>query len=190
MNKSFGILAILSLGILSLSTAAVASETDTVPELRAIERDSAFKPHVGLQFGLVNPDGPKDSNLTFGAELGFQPIIPIGAVLELSYAGFSDAASNDFSRLKLLAKGTFNFGGDIPVIKHSYLGLGVGPMVERTPGDTDIALGIMPFVGADIPLSGEVDPGEFSLGANVRYLFSSTGAPDSFGVSSVLKYWY
>jgi len=152
-----------------------------------------WRPHVGLIAGIANHEGSTfDSAFEYGVDVGFQPYVPFGLGLELSTAtsevdvGIFD---EELVRTKLLAKGTYNFGGGIPVIKHSYVGLAIGPMLESLAGDDELYIGTAPMLGFDIPLR-EKSHDYLSLGLNARYLISSSGSPDAFTVNGMMKYWF
>jgi hypothetical protein len=85
-------------------------------------------------------------------------------------------------------KGTYNFGGTTPVIKDSFVGVGVGPVIKND--GTDIA--IAPLAGFDIPLKEETNHERdfYSLGLHAKYMFVSSSDPKELSVNAALKYWY
>jgi hypothetical protein len=158
---------------------------------RALESESELKPHLGLLLGLSNPEGAYSSGAELGLTMGYQFYIPYSLGFELSTVG-NEASSDsaELRRTKALAQLTYNFAGNIPVISKSYVGLGMGPMLESFRGDDDFVWGVMPVVGFDIPLmSGKIE-NVFSLGANARYLISSSGLPNVFSTNVAAKYWF
>lgn len=161
-------------------------------EQRPVEVKSEYKPHVGLLAGLATPEGNYQSSTEYGITLGYQPYIPFGLGLELSSArsdvdGGSDAF--DLQRTKLLVQGTYNFGGNMPIINKSYVGVSVGPMIESVADDDNLELGVMPTVGFDYPFA--LDNGrDISAGLNARYLVSSSGQPNTFSINAMAKYWF
>ncbi len=150
------------------------------------------KPHVGLLAGVTDAEGGYDAGAEYGLDIGYEPIAPLGLGLELSSGNSElDEAGQDIDlqRTKLLAKANYNFGGTIPVIRESYVGLGIGPMLESIAGSDRVYLGVMPQAGFDIPLSSRASK-YLSAGLNARYLISSSGNPDAFAFNGQLKYWF
>lgn len=142
--------------------------------------------HVGLVFGVGSPEGDYETAPEYGVDVGLQPITPLSLGAELTFSkNDNDAKTDDLQRTTLLFKGAYNFGGDIPVIKDSYIGLGVGPVFKED--ETGIASA--PIIGFDIPLKN-VDHYFLSLGASARYLVVSGSDPDTFSANAVIKYWY
>ncbi len=179
-----------------LSFVAVADDTDysagsVISEPRAVGADSELKPHFGLLLGLSNPEGSYSSGAEYGLSVGYQFYIPYSLVFELSTTG-NDAASDsaDLRRTKAIAQLSYNFAGNIPVISHSYVGLGIGPMLESFRDDDEVVLGVMPVIGFDIPIGSEKSGKHFSLGGNARYLVSSSGLPNVFSTNVAAKYWF
>ncbi len=166
------------------------AQSDTTPELRTVQQDSEFKPHVGLGVGVGNPEGSLDAGGNYTLEAGFQPIIPISFIGEYGVETYDTASSDKLVRNRLLMKANYNFGGTIPIIRYAYVGLGLGPMWEDTNGDDGLALAIMPQAGFDYPLRKIIDQSPLTLGANVSQLFTTSDNPDVFAVKGVVKYWY
>jgi hypothetical protein len=146
------------------------------------------KPHMGLLAGVAHPEG-YNSSAEYGVDMGFQPYVPFGAGVELSSATSSLTNAADLTRTKLLVKGAYNFGGGVPVIKDSYVGVGVGPMLESYGGSTEVAVGFMPYVGFDVPLQKKAHE-YMTAGLAARYLATTSGGPDAFSVNGALKYWF
>ena len=161
-----------------------------ISEPRAVASDSELKPHLGMLLGLSNPEGAYSSGTELGVTLGYQFYIPYSMGFELSTVGNEASTdSAELRRTKVLAQLTYNFAGNIPVISKSYVGLGMGPMLESFRGDDDVVWGVMPVVGFDIPLGrGKME--NFSLGGNARYLVSSSGLPNVFSTNVAAKYWF
>ena len=189
-------LAIIS-SITTISMAAIAQEEanpaagSIIAEPRALETESELKPHLGFMLGLSNPEGSYSTGAEIGLTLGYQFYIPYSLVFELSTNG-NDASgdSAELRRTKAIAQFSYNFAGNIPVISKSYVGLGVGPMIESLRGDDDVVLGVMPVIGFDIPLGGGKTENNFTLGGNARYLISSSGLPNVFSTNVAAKYWF
>lgn len=159
---------------------------------KPVEFQSEFKPHVGLLTGLANPEGNYRSSAEYGITVGYQPYIPFGLGLELSstYSNVSSGPEQyDLQRTKLLVQGTYNFGGSVPIINKSYVGVAVGPMLESVNSDDSWVIGTMPTVGFDYPFA--LNNGkDISAGLNARYLVSSSGEPNTFSVNAMAKYWF
>ena len=144
---------------------------------------SAYRIHMGLTAGMNNPNGDAESSPEYGINVGFQPYIPFGLGAEFTT---SELDNSNVNRTNLLVRGTYNFGGDIPVLKSSYIGLLTGPMFQSQNGETEWSAG--PTVGFDIPLQ-EKSSDFLSLGLTAKYLYT-TDVQDSFSAGLALKYWY
>lgn len=165
---------------------------NAIVETRPVITESELKPHVGLLTGLATPEGSYRSGAEYGVTLGYQPYIPFGVGLELSTSQSNPSEGPDsleLQRTKILAQGAYNFGGNIPVLSKSYIGIAVGPMLETINNDDNWVIGTMPTAGFDIPFTLE-DGKDLSLGLNARYLVSSSGAPNTFSLNAMAKYWF
>lgn len=163
------------------------AQSETLPSVRAVANPSQYKPHVGIMAGASNPEGAFDADTEYGIEVGLQPVIPFSYAIELSHAEYEDTDSPfnpEATRTKLLFRGSYNFGGNIPLLNWSHIDLAAGPMYEDGADDDEIAFGLMPSVGFDIPI------GNFTAGASARYLISSGSLEDTFTVAGVVKYWF
>ncbi len=153
---------------------------------------SDWKPHIGAMIGMANPEGNFDSAFQYGIDIGFQPYIPFGAGIEIS-TGQSDRDNNgrheNLRRTQALARATYNFGGTIPVIRHSYFGGALGPVIDSNSPYEGVHLGVAPLIGFDIPLR-EVTQKSLSLGMNAKYIFVNDAAPDTFALNGIVKYWF
>lgn len=188
-------IAILALAIASVcihvKTAAAAEppSTSTLPEPRAIREPSEMKPHVGLQLGMTNPEGSFHSAAEYALDVGFQPYIPFGMSMELSHSETDrEGVVDTIKRTTVMAKGTYNFGGEIDFIKYCYVGAGVGASL----GEAKALLVSAPLVGFDIPLAGLVreEAGKLSLGALAKYAFYEGSSPDTLSMNGMVKYWF
>jgi hypothetical protein len=138
--------------------------------------------HVGLLSGISSPNGGANSSAQFGADVGYQPYANIGAGLEASTAKLDDATKRQ--RTAVLAKSQYVMGGDVPVLKDSYLGAAAGPLFLSNV----VRWGVAPMAGFDIPLSSSSH--DFvSLGLNAKYLFVNK-TPNAFLTAAALKYWF
>lgn len=162
----------------------------TFPKPAPVTTDAAYQPHVGIIAGHSMPEGSYRSNVEYGIDVGYQPYIPFGLGLEVSQATYEgDGPNPEVIRTKALVKASYNMGGNTVIIKDSYVGLGVGPMIERADADTNVYVGFMPNLGFDIPIGNQVE-NKFSLGGNARYLVSSSDTPDVFSLNGVAKFWF
>lgn len=161
--------------------------TSTFPLPTKVEDKAQWKPHVGIMAGSKTPEGSQyDSAAELGVDVGFQPFIPFGVGAELTTANNeANDARDDLDRTTLLLRGTYNFGGNTPVIRDSFIGFAIGAVFK--PDGTEAASA--PMLGFDIPLK---DSSRYyvSLGANAKYLITSGSEPDSLSVNGIVKYWY
>lgn len=164
---------------------------DTLPRPRPVSGPGELKPSVGVLGGFTAPDSNDyRSSIEYGIEAAFQPYFPFTVGLELSQADYDgDGDLPDIERTKVLVKGAYNMGGTVPVIRHSYVGFGLGPLIDR--GDANVTyFGFMPNFGFDIPVAQQQDQ-NLTVGANARYLISSAEAnPDALSLNGVVKYWF
>lgn len=186
---------LLALAVLSASVASFAQMSDnekerasaklegTLPEPGAVTDKSMYKIHMGLTAGMSNPNGDVDSSPEYGINVGFQPYIPFGLGAEVTT---TEMDNSQLQRTNLLARGTYNFGGDIPVLKSTYVGVLTGPMFQNENQDTEWSVG--PTAGFDIPLQDKTSD-FLSLGLAAKYLYT-TNVQDSFSAGVALKYWY
>ncbi|NCN95203.1 MAG: hypothetical protein GW917_00605 [Bdellovibrionales bacterium] len=161
----------------------------SLPEVRAVEVREEFEPHIAALVGVSNPEGSFDTGAEYGVDVGFQPVIPFGAGMEVSQAIYNANAGDDFKRTSFLLKGTYNFGGNLMILRDSYVGLATGLLVEDIGPTTNTYGGLMPNLGFDIK-TFKVDQDWVSLGANARYLMTASDSPDVFAINGVMKYWF
>lgn len=171
---------VFSLAVAGVSHAADPAPSSTFPRPHEVTMAEEWRPHVGLLAGVTNPEGDQGSFGSYGLEIGYQPVIPFGLGLE-----FNSTQNDDFKRMDLLARGTYNLGGTIPVIRYSYVGVGLGPVFLSDGAELVAA----PIIGFDIPLR-ELERSSLSLGLNAKYEFISSSVANVFAMSGVLKYWY
>lgn len=159
--------------------------TTTMPDMSR-EGLSAQKWHAGVLSGISASNKNEISNSpSFGVGVGYQPTEHFGAGLEAFTARQDDA--NDFQRTTALMNGTYRLGGDIPVIKSSYVGAGVGPIFISNK----VRWAGAPMVGFDIPLNNK--PSDYlSLGLNAKYIFTTdnTDTPHELASALALNYWF
>lgn len=173
------------------SLSAVAAEDDSgyLSMRKPNMFTSEYKPHVGLLAGAVMPeDSDGDDETNIGLDIGYAPTKE-NFTLGLEY-GFSQVGSGDAEEdvHTALLKAGYTFGGDTTFIKHSWVALGVGALINE-----DDTLGVAaPMVGFDIPVS-DMDKEYITLGANARYNFVEEQGDlenDSLTVNGAVKYWY
>lgn len=153
----------------------------SLPEPTPVENKDQYKIHMGLTAGVSSPRGDAESSPEFGINVGFQPYVPFGLGAEVITAELDDTG---VQRTSVLARGTYNFGGDIPVLRSSYLGVTTGPMF--VDGNTEWSVG--PLAGFDIPLQNQTS-NFLSLGLQAKYLWT-TESQDALSAGVALKYWY
>ncbi len=152
-----------------------------------------MKPHLGLMAGVADPEASFKSVWEYGIDVGFQPITPIGFAVELSGVQtdrMHGPQHQKLNRTNLLGKATYHLAGTIPVIRHSYLGLGLGPIFETNSPYDGTHLGIAPLLGFDIPLKEDATNKYVSLGVAAKYLFVSGASPDQISLNGMVKYWF
>jgi hypothetical protein len=163
------------------------TSSSTFPKTSPVSSMAQMRPHIGASVGAASPTDDYDNSSLFGLDFGFQPYVPFGVGAMLSTAKFTGKnGKGDLTRTTLLARGSYNFGGNIPVIQHSYVALGIGPVFNSDGTE----LGIAPIAGFDIPLTRDVADKVVSLGANVKYLATSGGSPEDVSLNGAVKYWY
>jgi hypothetical protein len=183
---------ILAIAILSASFASFAQDMydspsekteGTFPELRSGDM-SAQKWSAGVASGVNSPKGDATASAEYGLIIGFQPISAVTAGIEGNTTRLDN--SNDVRQTNVLLRSTYNFGGDIPVLKSSFMGVGVGPVFISNR----VRWAGTPIVGFDIPLSSKSHD-YLSLGLEAKYLFiTNTDVPDLFASALALKYWF
>jgi hypothetical protein len=191
MNRKFFSLSAAALMLSALSTQVIAdgNSTSITTKPRPVRTESEYKPHFGVQAGFTNPNGSYKPALDYCLDLGFQPYVPFGLGLELGHSSSESTINQpDLVRTRLLAKGTYNFGGTIPVVRYSYLGVGLGTSFES--GTT--LLISTPVAGFDIPLVGSKteEVGSLSLGAVAKYMIYEGSNPNAFSLNGVVKAWF
>lgn len=178
--KNFKLLGVAAALILSVQANAASVESRTFPEPRKAD-SREFQTHIGVVGGVVNTNNSSGNDADYGLDIGYQPFIPFGAGLEATYSKSDNTNGQDEDRTSLLLKGTYNFGGDTPVIRNSYAGVALGSILR--PDNSYLAGG--PIVGFDIPVEQK-----WTLGANAKYLFVDGIEPDATVVNAAVKYWF
>lgn len=188
MKKFFIIGALLSSYSLYAAQHTAADRVEgSFPELKKSAADEqAYS--MGLTAGVNSPEGTTDDTGEAGVTLGFQPYVPFSLGLDVSTSRFNDGDDQSYKRVSALGTGAFNFGGDIPVLRHSYIGAGAGPLLLSNSNSDQLEWGFAPLAGFDIPLSQRAHD-VISLGVNAKYLIT-TDTPDSMIAQGVVKYWF
>ncbi|MGE0764609.1 MAG: hypothetical protein AB7N80_15140 [Bdellovibrionales bacterium] len=166
------------------------AQTSTMPTPAEAGSLEAMKPHFGVRAGLSDTNENYNTAGEFGAEIGFQPYVPIGVALEFSTFSSNGQGKADLDRSHLLARGTYNFSGNT-FVRHTFLGAGAGVVRDTSGDDTDTRMGLAVLGGFDVPIAGStVERREFTVGANANYLFVSNSGADTFSLNGALKYWF
>jgi hypothetical protein len=190
MTKIIIALAVLGASMTSYAQMSTAEKNNmnnklegTLPTPGPVYDKNMYRMHMGLTAGVTNPNGATKSSPEFGIDLGFQPYVPFGLGAEITT---SELDKTNIQNTNFLVRGTYNFGGDVPVLRSSYVGLVTGPMFQSQNGATEWSIG--PVAGFDIPLQDK-SSGYLSLGLTAKYLYTTT-VPDSFSAGAAVKYWY
>ncbi len=157
---------------------------NSIVEPREVYEASEYKPHIGLLVGTNTPEGSNRTGGEIGFDIGYQPYIPVGIGLIYSRKTFENSNYSTEDRDEVMAKGTYHFGGTIPLIRSSYIGFAAG-----TTSDSGVYKLISgPLIGFDIRV-GQVNNTGLSLGALAKYVIYEGDSPDSTTLSGVLKFW-
>lgn len=177
---------LLTTSAYSLANTVVVSKEDpgpTLPLVKEIQNREEARMHMGINLGINNAEGTRGGTPELGIDIGFQPLIPFGLSLELSTSRFDSSQDQMHRRTTMMVRGTYNFGGDTPVIRYSYFGLATGAVFLNDGTE----LGVAPLVGFDVPIT---DDHSCSLGFVAKYLFVTTDDPDSLITSASIKFWF
>lgn len=162
-----------------------ASGASTLPKPRPVESSTEWKPHVGLMAGVVSPSGSGSSAGEIGVDVGYQNYIPFALGAEFIHSEVDDGSSRD-KRNTLMAKASYNFGGENEFFRKTYVALALGAAFT----EDGTALAGAPIVGFDYPIRSANASDYFSVGANTRYTFVGNNETDTFSLAGVVKYWY
>lgn len=154
------------------------------PELKS-EGGSEKKWSAGIASGVNSPTGGLASSAEYGVIVGFQPTMNMSTALSANTTRLD--TSNDVRQTNILFRSSYVFGGDVPVLKNSYVGVGAGPVIIS---NSKIRWAGAPIVGFDIPLSSKSHD-YLSLGLEAKYMFiTKTDVPDLFASALAVKYWF
>jgi hypothetical protein len=183
-----GVLGFLSL-VCGQAWAVEPGGKSVLPPAKKAEGKAELKPSLAVFGGMADTAEGRKTGIGYGVEGGWQPVIPMSVVFEASqYVSNPGNGTAGLTRTRTLAKVNYNFGGGTPVIRHSYLGIGAGPVLDNINHSTTIDLGIAPQLGFDIPLGREQE--NVSLGANANYMWVGGAKPSVFSLNGVVKYWF
>lgn len=155
--------------------------TGTMPEAKE-STASQQKWRAGLTTGFNSPKGDIGTTTEYGFTTAFQPMGPLGFGLDVTSARLDDQNRN--RRTVAMINGLYNFGGDIPILRTSYIGVGGGPILL----DKKIKWGYAPLAGFDVPFS-QKSHDFVSLGLTAKYLINPN-TPNSLSAAAALKYWF
>jgi hypothetical protein len=163
--------------------------SESFVEPRAVEEEWEYLPHFGLLTGVANPRQGFGAAVNYGLDFGIQPFIPFSVGFELSRYKSSvtlPEGEEKLARTKAMVRAAYNFGGDIPILRHTYLGLSTGPIFENRAGNGSIRLGLAPLAGFDV----RVVP-MWSAGLSANYLIvTGRDTPNAWNLNGALKYWF
>lgn len=192
---SFSALLLTSISAQAASTVGTAYEaqtsraSSTFPQPREVLQEG-LNPHVGVTAGIVNPEGSYKSAAEYGVNFGFQPYVPFGLGMSLTFSSnpSKEANTRSLDRTAVLVRGSYNFGGNLALIKNSFVAVASGPIINQNA----TYFGIAPIIGFDIPVrewSGQY-LSYLSVGAEAKYMIVSSNESDGLTVNGVLKYWF
>lgn len=179
---------LLTLAVLSGSVCTFAQDdwregrvTGAYPEMTS-ETATNYKWNMGLISGVNSPKGDTSSSAEYGVTAGFEPTKNIGLGMDATSALLND--KDQHQRTIVQAKADYVIGGDIPVLRTSYVGVGGGPIFI----DNKVRWGYSPLVGFDVPLSNSAHD-YMSLGVVAKYLLNPD-TPNSLSAGAAVKYWF
>ncbi len=182
----------LSLSLLCASPLAWALEDENAVFTKpyVAETKAEMKPHFGILIGPSIPNDNYDTAAAYGIDVGLQPVVPIGVAMQFtrmsSDRSIAPGFNEEVTQNRLLGKATYNFAGEIPVLRYSYAGIKAGPVFTKIGDSNHIFLGVAPVLGVDFPIDTRV-----TAGLDADYLFmTGSGNPNSFGINGSIKYWF
>ncbi len=190
-SATFLMTAVMILLVSIYARAQTGRSDGTFPKAAETMNPNYAKPHVGIIAGITNPEASFATRMEYGLDVGFQPWSPFGLGLEVTGLNSDRTLGSqpqDLNRTNILLKGTYNMGGNIPVVRNSYVGLGLGAVIDSSAYKGTHS-GVAPILGFDIPL-GSARENYFSLGAAAKYVFVSGPSPDSYTLNGMAKYWF
>jgi len=165
-------------------------QVSTPGEMMKSEDKLMANPSIALRSGVADTDlSHYDAGWGYGIELGFRPKDLYSYAFELGgHVNKSNQEAPTLTRTKLLGKGLFTTGGNLAVLKYTYIGAALGVIWDNLDNEVATEAGIAPIAGIDVPLLG--DAKKLSLGGDVNYLFVSGNKPETFEVNGAVKYHF
>ena len=194
--KSLMAVAALVVGVNAFAVDESASKTFPTPQ----SAEGMHVAHVGIVGGYVDQIGPTKPTIAYGVDAGFQPYVPFGLGIQaLFYNAHYDQGVTQIGikRTELMLRGTYNFGGDNDLIKHSYIGVKAGAVINKPytsinngadrDGDSYTRFGIAPVIGFDCPIAEHL-----TAGIDLSYLFvmGPEKNTDVLQALGSVKYWF
>lgn len=188
-------LLIFALGFITpMAFAATSGGSSTLPEPRPVQSNAEYQPHIGIKGGVTTFDEGYPARGSFGLEAGFQPYVPFALSVEALFTDQSaktpKPGASKVSRSHLLAKGTYNFGGETELIRYAHVGAVAGTVFDRINDANTTAFAWGPVGGMDFPIATVLDNQRISLGVELTYLFVGGGSPDNVNIDGLAKYWF
>jgi len=183
MNKFFIGLAMLSVSAVTFAQGDTMDNrvSGTMPEGK-YEEGRNYKWNMGFASGINSPKGEITSSAEYGVNAGFQPAKQLAVGVDVSSSKLDDA--NQHQRTTGLVSAAYVIGGDVPVIRNTYIGAGGGPIFI----DNKVKWAYAPLVGFDVPLKERAHD-YMSLGLAAKYLINQD-TPDSLSAGAAVKYWF
>lgn len=160
----------------------------TYQDVKDLNETGLYRPHFALLSGISDPiEHGYETSEFVAIEAGYQLKVPYGVGFEVSTQELQNDDEPDITRTQFFMKSSYNFSGELPVIKYSYIGLGLGLVAENSNNEVTYGA-IMPNLGFDIPLERFSE--KISFGANLRYTSTASNEADNYGLNGVVKYWF
>lgn len=146
---------------------------------RKVANSSEYRPSVGIKAGYTDPDGDQNSTGNFILDGAYQPYIPLSLGAEVTYENLNE------DRWGLNLKAAYNFAGS-GFLGRTFVGAATGlAWVDSTAYGS-----LIPLIGFDYPIRHAENLEPITLGAEARYAFVSSDAPDAFSLNGAVKYWF
>ena len=197
MTKTLLTVAALAFSFNAFAVDESASKTFPTPQ----SAEGNYAAHVGVIGAYTDQNGAYKPSVGYGVDAGFQPYVPFGLGIQaLFYNSSYDRAgtgSAGVKRTEILARATYNFGGESIWTKYLYAGAKFGVVIQKpytealngddTDGNTYARFALAPVIGFDAPIASHL-----TAGLEATYLFV-TGPEvnqDTFQVALGVKYWF
>jgi hypothetical protein len=162
---------------------------------------SRGKPHVGVLLGYGDINGETKGAFNYGVDAGYQICSPWSIGLQINTMKSTEdflLGSVSNRRWSILPKVAYNFGGDAPILRSSYLGVKFGAVIDHTEAtlttpvvatssNSITRFGVAPVIGFDEPIFEN-----WTAGIDLSYLFvfGPESNNDSFHALGAIKYWF